>query len=96
MAVLKVLLLKSKVRNPFNSSNYRPIAIAIASSKVVNKAPLHSLVTNLYTLENQFIYKKRDGRDVCLQLFKIIVEYYASTGWPALFLFFKLARHFIG
>ncbi|KAG0716019.1 hypothetical protein GWK47_010600 [Chionoecetes opilio] len=64
LAVLIVPLLKSKVKDPANSGNYRPIAIATALSKVLEKVVLHRLEAYLYTLDNQFSYKKGLGTEI--------------------------------
>ncbi|KAG0724982.1 hypothetical protein GWK47_004856 [Chionoecetes opilio] len=70
--VLIVPLLKSKVKDPASSGNYRPIAIATALSKVLEKVVLHRLEAYLYTLDNQFSYKKGLGIDIFVYLGHVI------------------------
>ncbi|KAG0728202.1 hypothetical protein GWK47_032976 [Chionoecetes opilio] len=72
LAVLIVPLLKSKVKDPGNSGNYRPIAIATALSKVPEKVVLHRLEAYLYTLDNQFSYKKGLGTEIFAYLGHVI------------------------
>ncbi|KAG0716442.1 hypothetical protein GWK47_009723 [Chionoecetes opilio] len=64
LAVLIVPLLRSKVKDPANSGNYKPIAIATALSKVLEKVVLHRLEAYLYTLDNQFSYNKGLGTEI--------------------------------
>ncbi|KAG0728172.1 hypothetical protein GWK47_033047 [Chionoecetes opilio] len=72
LAVLLVPLLKSKVKDPANSGTYRPIAIATALSKVLEKVVLHRLEAYLYTLDNQFSYKKGLGTEIFTYLGHVI------------------------
>ena len=57
MDVLVVSLLKSNLKDPPDSNNYRPIAIATAASKLFELLILGWLSDSLYTSDNQFGFK---------------------------------------
>ena len=94
LAVLIVPLLKSKVKDPANSSNYRPIAVATALSKVLEKVVLHRLEAYLYTLDCQFSYKKGIGTEMCVWTLKNIIQYYTSRSSPVYLCFLDASKAF--
>ena len=94
LAVLLVPLLKSKVKDPSASGNYRPIAIATALSKVIEKAVLRRLEAYLYTLDNQFSYKKEHGTEMCVWALKNVIQYYTSRGSPVYLCFLDASKAF--
>ena len=94
LAVQIMPLLKSKVKDPANSGNYRPIAIATALSKVIEKAVLHRLEAYLCTLDNQFSYKKGHGTEMCVWSLKNIIQYYTSRGSPVYLCFLDASKAF--
>jgi len=94
LAVLIVPLLKSKVKDRANSSNYRPIAIATVLSKVVEKVVLHRLEAYLYTQDSQFSYKKGHGTKLCVWTLKNIIQYYTSRGSPVYLCFLDASKAF--
>lgn len=87
-----VPLLKSKVKDPALSSNYSPIAIVTALSKVIEKAVLHHLEAYLNMLDNQFSYKKGHGTEMCVWTLKNIIEYYTSMGSPVYLCFLDASK----
>ena len=94
LAVQIVPLLKSKVKDPANSGNYRPIAIATVLSKVIEKAVLHRLEAYLCTQDNQFSYKKGHGTETCVWTLKNIIQYYTSRGSPVYLCFLDASKAF--
>ncbi len=87
-------MLKSKVKDLSASGNNRPIAIATASSKVIEKAVLCSLEAYLYTLDNQFSYKKEHGTEMCVWALKNVIQPYTSRGSPVYLCFLDASKAF--
>ncbi len=94
LEVLVVPLLKSKVKDPANSNNYRPIAIATALSKVVEKVVLRRLENHLDTLDSQFSFKKGHGTEMCVWTLKNIIHSYTSRGSPVYLCFLDASKAF--
>ena len=92
--MLLVPLLKSKVKDPANSSNYRPIAIATVLSKVIEKVVLHRLEAYLHTLDCQFSYKKGLGTEMCVWTLRNAIQYYTSRGSPVYLCFLDASKAF--
>lgn len=76
LAVQIVALLRSKVKNPVLLSNYGPIAILTAWSKLMEMLVLmlHCLEASLNTLDNQFSYIKGHSSKICVRTLKNIIE----------------------
>ena len=95
--VLKVVivpLLKSKLKDPSVSSNYRPIAIATIISKIIEKALLHRLESFLYTSDNQYGFKKGHSTEMCIWTLKNMVDYYRSRNSPVYLCFLDASKAF--
>ena len=75
-------IIKNKLNDPRDSSNYRPIAIATSASKLVEKLIMERLVTYLGTSSNQFGFKKYHSVDMCIYALKETINYYRSLGTP--------------
>ena len=89
-----VPLLKSPAKDPVQSGNYRPIAIATILSKVVEKVVLHRLEVFLCTHDNQFSYKAGHGTELCVWTLKNITSYYTSRGSPVYLCFLDASKAF--
>ena len=70
MQVLIIPLLKSKMKDPARSINYRPIAIATAASKLFEQIILDRVDTFLHSTENQFGFKAGHSTDMCIMMLK--------------------------
>ena len=57
MRILIIPLLKSKLKDPTSSDNYRPIAIATAFSKIVERVILRRIDNYISTTDNQFCFR---------------------------------------
>ena len=75
---LIVPLLKDKSKDAAASSNYRPISINTAASKIFERIILNRIENNLSTEYNQFGFKKHHSTDMCIWSFKEIVTYYQN------------------
>ena len=71
-----VPIVKNKCGNLFESSNYRPIALATIISKVFESVFLLKYEKYLITCSNQFGYKKGHSTDLCIYALKEFIEYY--------------------
>lgn len=95
--VLKVIiipLLKSKLKDPTMSANYRPIAIATILSKIIEKILLYRLEMFLYTADNQFGFKKSHSTEMCVWALKNVIDYYTSRSSPVYLCFLDASKAF--
>ena len=82
MHVLIVPLLKGKLKSPSESSNYRPIAIATAASKIFETLVFERIRIFLHTSDNQFGFKPHHSTEMCVYALKEVVNYYRSSNTP--------------
>ena len=61
-----VPIVKNKCGNLSNSNNYRPIAIATITSKVLESLILVKCEEFLYTSDNQFGFKSGHSTEFCI------------------------------
>ena len=66
MHVVIIPLLKCKSKDPADVNNYRPIAIATALSKVLEKVLLSLLARYLWTADSQFGFKRAHGKEMAI------------------------------
>ena len=78
LSVVLVPVIKNKSRRINDSDNYRPIALASIVSKVVEKVILNRTSEFLLTTCNQFGFKNKLGKDMCIYALKEIVENHTS------------------
>ena len=67
-----VPIVKNKFGNNSDSNNYRPIAIATITSKLLESVLLLKCSDYLTTCDNQFGFKLSHGTDMCIIHNKII------------------------
>ena len=94
MNVLIVPLLKSKLKNPCDSANYRPIAIATAASKIFEKLLLNRISDFLYTTNNQFGFKPNHSTEMCVFALKEVINYYRCLNTPIYLVFIDIKSAF--
>ena len=94
MKVIIIPLLKSKLRDPSSSDNYRPIAIATCFSKIVERIIYRRIENYLFTCDNQFGFRKNHSTDMCIFMLKDIVNYYRSLNTPTFLCFLDIKKAF--
>ena len=78
LTVILVPIIKNKAGNINSIDNYRPIALAIVVSKVLENIILVRIEHLLLTNPNQFGFKRGHGTDQCIYALKEIVDLYSS------------------
>ena len=84
-------LIKNKLKDSADPSNYRPIAITTISSKIFESLLLTRLQPFLSTTDNQFGFKANHSTEACIYVLKDILNYYLELNSPV-FLCFVDAR----
>ena len=92
--VLLVPIIKDRLKNPSDSSNYRPIAIATASSKILEKIILSRLGEFLETSDSQWGFKKEHSTEMCVYALKEVINYYRKLSSPVFVCFLDLKSAF--
>ena len=83
-------LLKSSLKDPGDSGNYRPIAIATSASKILENIILNRLETYIESSDFQFGFKKEHSTDICVFALKDIVNYYRELNTPVFLCFIDI------
>ena len=92
--VLRVPIIKDRLKNPSESSNYRPIATATASSKILEKVILSRLINYLDTSDCQWGFKKEHSTEMCVYALKEVINYYRKLQSPVFVCFLDLNSAF--
>ena len=87
-------LLKSSLKDPSSTENYRPIAHATAMSKILENIILNRLDSYLRTTDCQFGFKKGHGTDVAIFVLKDVVNYYRKLNTPIFLCFLDIKSCF--
>ena len=87
-------ILKNNLRDPSESGNYRPIAVATCASKLLEKVILHRMEIFLQTSSNQFGFKKYHSTDMCIYALKETINYYYSLSTPTYACFLDIKSAF--
>ena len=82
MHVVIIPLLKCKSEDPADVNNYRPIAIATALSKVIEKVLLSRLASYLWTAESRFGFKQARRREMAIFAPKQTEDFYRNQDTP--------------
>ena len=75
-----VPIVKNKSGNLSESNNFRPIAIATITSKLLESVSLLTCSDYLTTCDNQFGFKASHRTDMCIYTLKEFIEYYKCRG----------------
>ena len=94
MDVLIVPLVKSKLKDATLSSNYRPLAIATAVSKVFEQLLYNRLIAFLHSSDNQFGFKKHHSTEMCIYSLKETINYYHDLNIPVFICFIDVESAF--
>ena len=92
--VILVPLLKNKMKDPNDSTNYRPIALATAASKMFERVLLNRLNDFLYNSDNQFGFKPQHSTELCIFAVKEVINYYLHLNTPIFLCFIDLKSAF--
>ena len=84
-------IVKDKTGNISDKDNYRPIALATVSSKILERVLLNRCRSNLATGDHQFGFKERHSTDMAVYSFKEIADHYLRNR-SAVFVCFLDAR----
>lgn len=94
LVVHLIPLIKNKLKDSSDPGNYRPIAIATISSKILESLLLSRLKEFLTTTDNQFGFKAHHSTDTCIYLLKEILNYYSSSLSPVFLCFVDVRKAF--
>ena len=94
MKVVLVPILKCKTANAGSSSNYRPIAITTAASKLLELIIQHRIDQFTQTSCSQFGFKSQHGCDMAIFSFKECVNLYVNAGSPVFACFLDASKAF--
>ena len=94
MKTIIVPLIKNKTGNINSTSNYRPIALVTATSKILEIVLLDFIDDLLATTDNQFGFKRKHGTDMCVYSLKNTVAYYRQYNSPVLCCFLDASKAF--
>ena len=70
LSVVLVPIIKDKCGKINSKDNYRPVALASVTSKILEMILLDRMSDELDTLSNQFGFKKKSGTDLCIYVLK--------------------------
>ena len=71
-------IIKNRTGDSSDKSNYRPIALVTACSKIFEICLLEMLEEYLQTHDHQFGYKKQHSTDMCIFTVKSVTKYYTK------------------
>ena len=92
--VLLIPIPKNKLGDISNSSNYRPIAIATAVSKIFEKLLLNRMCSAVDSSDHQFGFKKSHSTDLCIVALKEVIGYYRKLNTPLFICFVDIKSAF--
>jgi hypothetical protein len=94
LETLLVPIVKDKKGDITNSDNYRPIAIATISSKIIEISLLNKYMKYLSTNDNQCGFKPKHSTDMCIFLLKEVIDYYNAHSSPVYLCFMDATKAF--
>ena len=89
-----VPIVKNKCGNLSNSNNYRPIAIATITSKVLESLILVKCEEFLYTSDNQFGFKSGHSTEFCIYTLQEYIEFYKGRNTTVFVTFLDASKAF--
>jgi len=89
-----VPLVKNKCGNLADKNNYRPVALANISSKLLEMVMLSRLEEYLWTTDNQFGFKKNLSTDLCIYTLRECIEFYKSRNTTIFVTFLDASKAF--
>ena len=92
--VLLIPILKDKTGNISDKDNYRPIALASVSSKILETTILNRSRDCLQTSDHQFGFKPGHSTDMAIYAVKEIVDYFVRNNSPVFLCFLDAKKAF--
>ena len=92
--VILTPIVKDKTGNVSDKDNYRPIALATVSSKILERAILLRCKLHLETGDHQFGFKEKHSTDMAVYVFKEIVDHYLRNRSPVFVCFLDARKAF--
>ena len=89
-----VPIIKNKTEDSRDKSNYRPIALVTACSKIFEICLLERLEEYLQTHDHQFGFKKQHSTDMCIFTVKSVIKYYTKQKSSVYTCFLDAAKAF--
>lgn len=89
-----VPIIKNKAGDTTSKSNYRPVAIVSACSKILEACIVHCIDHLLCTSDNQFGFKSAHSTDLCIFALKSVAHYYVDLGSPVSVCFLDASKAF--
>ena len=89
-----VPIIKNKSGNTSDKSNYRPIALVTACSKIFESCLLKMLEHYLETHDHQFGFKSQHATDMCIFTVKSVIKYYTKQNSTVFTCFLDAAKAF--
>ena len=89
-----VPIVKSKCGNLSDSNNYRPIAIATITSKVLESLTLVKCEEFLYTSDNHFGFKSCHSTEFCIYTLQEYIEFYKRRNTTVFVTFLDASKAF--
>ena len=87
-------IVKDKTGNISDKDNYRPIALATVSSKIMERVILNRCKLKLATGDHQFGFKEKHSTDMAVYAFKEIVDHYLRNRSPVFVCFLDARKAF--
>ena len=87
-------IVKNNLKSKAKSDNYRPIAIATALSKLIEKIMYIRMKEHLVTTDNQFAYKSKHSTDQCIFVLKDVINYFHRLNTPIYICFIDASKAF--
>jgi hypothetical protein len=87
-------IVKNKTGDTSAKSNYRPVAIVSACSKILESCLMHFVDPCLSTSDNQFGFKSEHSTDMCILALKSVTYYYAEFNSPVYSCFLDASKAF--
>lgn len=94
MKVVLIPLVKNKNGDITDNRNYRPIAIATATSKILERCILTKCDTVLQSGDNQFGFKSGHSTDNCIFVIKETVRHFLDRDTPVFSAFLDASKAF--
>ena len=89
-----VPIIKNKSGNSSDKSNYRPIALVTACSKLFESCLLIMLEKYLHTHDQQLGFKSQHATDMCIFNVKSVIKYYTKQNSTVFTCFLDAAKAF--
>ena len=87
-------IVKDKSGKLTEKDNYRPIAVASVSSKILERAILNRCSEHLHTGQHQFGFKDNHSTDMAIYVLKEITDYYLRNSSPVYICFLDASKAF--